>query len=141
MTKSYMAHEDSCLHRMKMSAYTMVGATGELAERLEALTGEEAACCVSRLEELEARVDSEGDFDARIDVHRALAEPKRLLVVGLLDRAEELCACEIQTVLDVSHATVSHHMERLAGAGLVEVDRRGRWAYYSLTDEGRRWAP
>lgn len=96
---------------------------------------------MTRLDELSDRVHDETDLEARREIHRALAEPKRLLACGLLDRAEELCACEIQAVLDVSHATVSHHMEQLQAAGLVEVDRRGRWAYYSLTDEGRRWAP
>lgn len=126
---------------MKKVVYMMAEADADLAERLETLRGQAASCCVSRLDELESQVREEADLEVRREVHRALAEPKRLLACGLLARAGELCACEIQAVLEVSHATVSHHMERLTEAGLVEVDRRGRWAYYSLTEEGERWAP
>lgn len=119
----------------------MAGTDADLADRLETLTDQSAACCLTRLDDLGTQVRTDTDLEARQRIHRALAEPKRLLVAGLLDRAQELCACEIQATLDVSHATVSHHMEQLIEAGLVEVERRGRWAYYSLTDVGRRWAP
>ncbi|MCI4360851.1 MAG: metalloregulator ArsR/SmtB family transcription factor [Thermoplasmata archaeon] len=63
---------------------------------------------------------------------RALADPSRLATLSLLKGREQLCACEIQAALGVSHATVSHHMRRLLDAGLVSSQRRGRWSYYRL---------
>jgi len=55
-----------------------------------------------------------------------------MTAVSLLRRRPELCACEIQAVLGVSHATVSHHMRVLSKAGIVQGHRKGKWMYYRL---------
>lgn len=55
-----------------------------------------------------------------------------MTAVILLRRRPELCACEIQAVLGVSHATVSHHMRILSNAGIVQGRRKGKWMYYRL---------
>ena len=39
------------------------------------------------------------------------------------------------TALRVSQPTLSHHLSKLRDAGLVEVERRGLWAYYSINDD------
>jgi ArsR family transcriptional regulator len=64
---------------------------------------------------------------------RALADEQRLTAVAILRREGELCACEIQAALGLSHATVSHHMSVLATAGIVSARRQGKWMYYALT--------
>jgi ArsR family transcriptional regulator len=43
-----------------------------------------------------------------------------------------VCACDIERILDVSQATVSHHMKLLVDAGLVRAEKRGRWMLYSV---------
>ena len=63
---------------------------------------------------------------------RALADEQRLTVVAILRREGELCACEIQAALGLTHATVSHHMSVLTSAGIVTAQRRGKWMYYQL---------
>ena len=30
---------------------------------------------------------------------------------------------------------VSHHLKRLHAADLIEMERRGKWAYYSINDD------
>jgi ArsR family transcriptional regulator len=35
-------------------------------------------------------------------------------------------------VFGLSQPTVSHHLARLRDAGLLEVTRKGGWAYYNL---------
>ena len=62
----------------------------------------------------------------------ALADPTRLRIVNLLARHEALCVCEIEAAFDLGQPTISHHLRILRDAGLVNVDRRGTWAYYSL---------
>ncbi len=64
----------------------------------------------------------------------ALTDPTRLRLVRLLLR-EELCVCELVDALRIPQYKVSRHLERLRDAGLVEVQRNGRWMYYSI---GRR---
>ena len=113
---------------MSASSATVLG------DRLERLTGTEAACCVSEYRELASEVRSTARFRATLERAGALADSSRLLALALLRRRGELCACELQAALDVTHATVSHHMHLLEEAGLVSVERRGKWMYYRLRD-------
>ena len=113
-----------------------------LAQRLEALTGQEASCCVADYQELVERARSAPAFDRALARAKAMSDEKRLLALAFLKRrGREACACEIQAALDLTHGTVSHHMAVLEEAGLVAVERRGRWAYYSLTKDAREVTP
>jgi len=107
-----------------------------LAPRLERLTGKEAARCLPEYEHLSREIVRSPVFSVAIRRARALADARRLTAVALLRRRGELCACEIQAALGVSHATVSHHMAVLAKAGLVAGTRRGKWMYYRLATKG-----
>src|SRR5437667_12798376 len=62
----------------------------------------------------------------------ALGDEIRLKMVRLLAQHDELCACELEQVFEIEQPTVSHHLKVLREAGLVDVQRRGTWAYYSL---------
>src|SRR5689334_20733319 len=65
---------------------------------------------------------------------KALADRHRLRIVNLLLRAggEPVCVCEVQPLLGLSQATVSHHLKQLLDAGLVERENRGTYSYFSL---------
>ena len=66
-------------------------------------------------------------------VLRALGDPTRLqIVLTLRGASAPICICDFTAKLDLSQPTISHHMARLREAGLVEVSRRGIWAYYRL---------
>ena len=49
-----------------------------------------------------------------------------------LSGAEMLCVCDLTAAFELSQPTISHHLKILRDAGLVEVERRGTWAYYRL---------
>ncbi|HEX5018475.1 MAG TPA: Rv2640c family ArsR-like transcriptional regulator [Actinomycetes bacterium] len=63
---------------------------------------------------------------------KALADPVRVqLMSKLLANAEDgVCTCDLAPVVDLSEATVSHHLKQLREAGLVEGTRRGTNVYY-----------
>ena len=103
-----------------------------LADRLERLTGEDAACCVPEYRDLAKQVAASARFPQALRRARALADENRLLAVALLGRKKELCACEIQAATGLTHATVSHHMGLLVEAGFVRSRRQGKWMYYRL---------
>lgn len=68
-----------------------------------------------------------------VDVLKALADPTRLQMVGVLRRAAEpVCICDFTAAFNLTQPTISHHMGKLRDAGLVEVTRRGIWSYYRL---------
>ncbi len=65
---------------------------------------------------------------------KALADPKRLKIVGLL--ARESCTVEqLAALLEIGSPTVSHHLRKLAKVGLVEAKAEGYYSVYSLRPE------
>lgn len=65
-------------------------------------------------------------------VLQALADDTRLKMIQLLARHDSLCVCEIQEAFDLGQPTISHHLKILRDAGLLDTQRRGKWAYYAL---------
>ncbi len=63
---------------------------------------------------------------------KALSDRNRLRVVAALGVMDELCACHITDLLEVSGATVSNHMSLLLQAGILSSRKDGRWTYYKL---------
>ena len=76
--------------------------------------------------------EARNDLAARF---KALADPTRVAIVNLLAGTSELCVCVLVGQLGLSQPTISHHLRILREAGLVNVERRGTWAYYSLAEE------
>jgi ArsR family transcriptional regulator len=64
---------------------------------------------------------------------KALSDPHRVQIVNLLaNAAEPVCVCEFMPQLGLAQGTVSFHLKKLLGVGLLEREQRGTWAYYSL---------
>ena len=65
------------------------------------------------------------------EIAKALGDPIRLQLVDVLRlHAGKVCVCELQPLFEVSQPTLSHHLRKLRDAGLIDVERRGLWAYY-----------
>ncbi len=72
---------------------------------------------------------------------RALADPTRLRILELLakkgccscdqvdPRAAGLCVCDLERELRLTQPTITHHVQVLREAGLVECVRLGPWLY------------
>lgn len=65
------------------------------------------------------------------DGFKALSDPTRRKILELLGDGD-LAAGEIGAHLDMSKATLSHHLDVLREAGLVSSERHGRHIVYSL---------
>ncbi len=75
------------------------------------------------------------DLQSRATVFKSLADEKRLKILTLLT-FRDMCNCELTVALGLTQPNLSHHVRKLENAGLVRSEKRGRWVYYSLTDEG-----
>jgi ArsR family transcriptional regulator, arsenate/arsenite/antimonite-responsive transcriptional repressor len=64
-------------------------------------------------------------------VFKALADPTRLRILGLL-QSGEICVCDIHGSLDLPQPTVSRHLAYLRRAGLVHGRKEGLWVHYRL---------
>jgi len=66
-------------------------------------------------------------------VSKAIADPSRIRILKVLEKGE-LCVCQITTVTGLSAPAISKALGVLKAAGLVQLRREGRWAYYRLAD-------
>src|SRR5438876_4952983 len=66
-------------------------------------------------------------------VLRALADPTRLRIVGLL-AGGEICVCHIHESLRIPQPKASRHLAYLRRAGLVATRRDGLWVHYRLAE-------
>ncbi len=62
----------------------------------------------------------------------ALYDETRVLILRFLDEHGELCVCDLQHSLGMIQSRLSRHLRILKEAGFLRVERRGRWAYYSI---------
>jgi DNA-binding transcriptional ArsR family regulator len=72
-------------------------------------------------------------------VFGALADPSRRHVLGFIAERGTATATELTGELPITRQAVAKHLATLAGAGLVEGERRGRETRYRLTEAGEEW--
>lgn len=74
--------------------------------------------------------------EGHVEAFKALAHLSRLQVFFLLVRAgREMSAGEIQEAVEIPGPTLSHHLDVLRRAGLVESRKEERYIYYSVQRE------
>lgn len=69
--------------------------------------------------------------DELVGFFKALADPNRLKIVGLLAQ-KPYSVEELAALLDLKASTVSHHLSRLVKAGLVSARAEGYYSVYQL---------
>jgi ArsR family transcriptional regulator len=69
-------------------------------------------------------------------VFKALADRHRVKILNRLLTAggEAVCVCEFQDMLGLKQSSVSYHLKQLLDAGIVTREKRGSYAYFTLTD-------
>lgn len=70
-----------------------------------------------------------------VSIMKALGESHRLKAFLALLHTGELCVCELAELLALSTATTSRHMSILSSTGLIKAQKRGKWVYYSISQE------
>jgi DNA-binding transcriptional ArsR family regulator len=71
---------------------------------------------------------------ALAETFRALGDPTRVQVVDALSR-EELCVCDLASLLGLSQSAASHQLRVLRALRLVRTRRAGRMVFYTLDDD------
>ena len=73
-------------------------------------------------------------YDFEAELFRALGDPTRLQILGLL-RVRQACVCELVDLVPVSQPAVSQHLRKLKQVGLVREQREKQWTFYQLRDD------
>lgn len=67
------------------------------------------------------------------EIFKILGDPSRLKILLALAQ-EELCVCDIATLIRSSVSSVSHHLRLLKGQKLVKFRKEGKLVFYALSD-------
>ena len=69
--------------------------------------------------------------ETRASILKALAHPIRLFMIEQLAE-RSYCVSELTGLVGLDVSTVSKHLSILKGAGLVNVEKKGKQVYYGL---------
>lgn len=67
------------------------------------------------------------------DFFKIFSDKTRLKIVTILLK-DELCVCDIATILGMSHSSISHQLRVLRQYKIVKNRKEGKVVYYSLDD-------
>ncbi len=76
-------------------------------------------------------------FEREADTLRAMAHPKRLMIVEMLGRRRESVS-EIARNLEIPLPNVSQHLRVMRDRGIVQAERTGQTVRYRLTNPALR---
>ena len=97
------------------------------------------ACEIEFVDERKVRrvqraMKSPETISALAETFKLLGDPTRIKIAFALSR-EELCVCDLASLLGVSPSAVSHSLRALRQMKLVRFRREGKIAYYKLDDD------
>lgn len=100
---------------------------------------EEEACEVYHIDEekvKKVKAGMIGEYKALSlsEIFKVLGDPTRVKILHTL-LEEELCVCDIATLLGMSNSAISHQLRLLRTLKLVKFRKKGKRVYYSLDDE------
>lgn len=72
------------------------------------------------------------DETGLIRIAKAIADPTRLAILKEIARREEMSCGQLAERFPIAQATVSHHLNVLVNAGLVEMRKQGQHHYFRL---------
>jgi len=86
------------------------------------------------LQNFGVELKSDENFRDLEDFAGALASKERLIILKSL-KEKDRCVCELETILDKSQSTISHHLRKLERANLIKSWKKGSYTYYGLEKE------
>jgi ArsR family transcriptional regulator, lead/cadmium/zinc/bismuth-responsive transcriptional repressor len=94
---------------------------------IECIDKRKVASVRKRMEKTSALIDLASLFNA-------LGDPTRVSILHALS-IDELCVCDIASLVGMSQSSVSHQLRLLRYSHLVKYRKSGKMVYYSLDDE------
>lgn len=65
--------------------------------------------------------------------YKAMSDSTRVRIINILQN-NELCVCDISSILNMTKSAVSHQLKYLKERNLIKCIRKGKEIWYSLSD-------
>ncbi len=88
---------------------------------------------IKRVKSVEKALPDAKEIIDLVQTFKVLGDYTRLKIVLALAE-EELCVCDLATLLNISVSAISHQLRLLRGMKLVKFRKTGKMVYYSLDD-------
>ena len=88
----------------------------------------------TKLQKLGEKYENDDAYNNLSLFSLALASPERLIILNVL-KEKDRCVCELETILNKSQSTISHHLRKLVSAGLIQGYKKQKFTYYHLFKE------
>ncbi|MFW6023007.1 MAG: ArsR/SmtB family transcription factor [Halanaerobiaceae bacterium] len=69
-----------------------------------------------------------------IEVLKALSHENRIRILNLL-KEQDLCVCELESIMDVNQSNASRHLSKLKNEDLIIGVQKAQWVYYSINED------
>ena len=80
------------------------------------------------------KLEKNKDLDAIARFTSAIASKERLIIINAL-KEQDRCVCELETILNKSQSTISHHLRKLVATRLIQGYKKQKFTYYHLYKE------
>lgn len=87
------------------------------------------------LAKMKDKVKANGDVDALAEFFAIAGNPHRLRILLYLTEVEELCVCDLASLVDMSNTAVSAHLNKMKLQGVLKTRRDAQMIYYSIADQ------
>lgn len=68
------------------------------------------------------------------DFYKAMSDSTRIKIINLLEK-NELCVCDISSILNMTKSAVSHQLKNLREMNLITSRKVGKEVWYTLADD------
>lgn len=65
----------------------------------------------------------------------SLSDPKRILILKVLNLKGLTCVCEMTKLFDISQSKLSYHLKLLLDVDLIIKISDGKWNYYNINQK------
>ena len=62
----------------------------------------------------------------------SINDETRIKILNFINQNDEVCVCDIESAFNMIQSRISRHLKILKESGFLKVERRGRWAFYSI---------
>lgn len=84
--------------------------------------------------EVKSQMLDDETFQMISDNFKILSDPTRLKILYALI-LKEICVCDLAAILKMNDSAVSHQLRLLRNKNLVKFRKKGKMAYYSISDQ------